>query len=233
MKKLKYLWDILNAPIVIACIVFGLTTILGNLYQQRNWQERRQLEQLRQDTEWKREKRFQILSHKLNEGQKSLNEIADTIAARLLQSRKVVEILTPNYSSKFVAERWRNYMTSVNEWNHKLILHHTKLERLVSADVAQELLYYKDDNPAQLPPCLHEEFVHFHEQLLKLKRLHLQNPNSPTFSTEQENVTRLLYDLNSHVHAYLNKISTMFIQKESDLLLPAMKDEKSTLSTDK
>lgn len=100
--------------------------------------------------------------------------------------------------------------------------------------ITQERLYYialmnKDVPPDQINShyspitCLHDEFVIFHKELLRLKELHAQNPNTELFRKEQKTVDQLLSELNSHVHIFLKKISSSFIKKESELLSPISK----------
>lgn len=131
MRNFNTIWRLLNSPVVIACIAFGLTTYLGSLYQKSHLQNQQKIE-----------KSFQLRSHKLRQGQKSLNEITDSITTRLHLSRKYLELLANNYPQEILTERWDIYMKGVNDWNKKLILNRIKLEIFVCEDLAQELLYY-------------------------------------------------------------------------------------------
>lgn len=131
MKDFRPIWRLLNSPFIMAFIIFGLTTILGTLYQERHLQDQKKIE-----------KDFQLRSHKLKQGQKSLNEITDCIMDRYQQSRKMVGKITENRPQATVTEYWNKYMESVDDWNQKLLLNRIKINAYVGNNPAQGLLTY-------------------------------------------------------------------------------------------
>ncbi|MBU4263696.1 MAG: hypothetical protein KKC76_17715 [Proteobacteria bacterium] len=91
------LWSFLNSGIGLLLFGFGITTIVGGLFadsvQRRTWERQIALEQARQDYEWERSMRFELLRAKLKEGQESLEEISDLINLRFFRMQRVFDAL--------------------------------------------------------------------------------------------------------------------------------------------
>jgi len=73
----------INSKVGLLLLGFSFTTIIGGLFanwvNEKTWERQIAVEQKRQDFEWERSRKFELLKLKLNEGQKSLEEISDII----------------------------------------------------------------------------------------------------------------------------------------------------------
>jgi len=73
------IWNFLNSKFALLLLGFIFTTVIGGLLNERFQRKAWEREVKRQDLEWERNRKFEILRRKLNEGQKSLGEISDLI----------------------------------------------------------------------------------------------------------------------------------------------------------
>ena len=85
MNTPNTLWEFLNSKVGLLVLGFTLSTIIGGIFVnwigQKTWEQQIAVEQKRQDFEWERSRKFEMLKFKLDEGQKSLEEARGQISA--------------------------------------------------------------------------------------------------------------------------------------------------------
>ena len=124
MRILKAFWKFLNTQFGLVFVSFILITLAGGiiteLFNRKAWEREIAFEVKHQNFEWERNKKFEILRLKLDEGHRSLEEISDLINLRFFRLHRVFEnTLAKDLTS---AERnWKEYMKAVEQWNVKLI----------------------------------------------------------------------------------------------------------------
>ena len=212
-------WKFLNSPFTVVILGFVLSTCLGGYlttkFQEESWSRQKHFEMMRQDFEWEREKRFEILRRKLDEGQRSLEDISDLINERYLRLHGVFEAIIKK-DLKLVYAKWKKYMTSVEEWNVKLIINQNKLKRLVSNDISSEFQNYETDNIEIKPVSIHGKFFHAHIKILKLMKC----MKSSKCSVSTKSITEandMLRDLDYHTDAFVDNVSDTFLERATDL----------------
>lgn len=214
MTKPEGLWDFLNSKVGLLFLGFLLTTIVGTIFvnwiDQKTWERQIAIEQQRQDFEWERSRKFELLRLKLDEGQKSLEEISDLINLRFFRLHKVFEnILSGNL--ELAEGNWRDYMETVERWNVKLIINQNKLKRLVSAEVSAQFNNYETDNPAlKKPSSIHGHFFVTHRKIRNLVRCEKSKDCAIT--------KEMKADVNTHMRS-LDLISDEFVDRVSALFL--------------
>lgn len=217
---LRQLWTFLNSKVGLLVLGIALTTVIGTFFtdwvQRRTWQYQTRLEQQRQDFEWKRSKKFELLRRKLDEGQESLEEISDLVNLRFFRLQKVYEaILSGDLVS---AERlWKEYMVTVERWNVKLIINQNKLERLVSQDVAHQFNNYETDNPAlTVPQSMHGHFFLTHKRVRALLKCAQKSSCAVTKDMKGE-ANRRLRSLDLFSDAFVDNVSALFLKTTFEL----------------
>ncbi|MDJ0863146.1 MAG: hypothetical protein QNJ87_07505 [Gammaproteobacteria bacterium] len=207
-------WRLLNSNVGLLVLGFTLTTIAGSLFvdwvDRKTWERQIAVEQKRQDLEWERSRKFELLRVKLDEGQKSLEEISDLINLRFFRLHKVFEnVLSGNI--KAARTNWQNYMEAVERWNVKLIINQNKLRRLVSADVSDQFNNYETDDPDfETPSSIHGHFFISHKKVKDL--LDCAKAKSCTVTKAMKR------DVSNHMRA-LDLVTDEFVDRVSDLFL--------------
>lgn len=213
------LWKILNSPFTVVILGFLLSTWLGGYlttkFQEESWSRQKYFEMARQDFEWEREKKFEILRRKLDEGQRSLEEISDLINKRYMRIHGVFEAILKK-DAKLADTRWKQYMETVEEWNVKLIINQNKLKRLVSSNVSSEFQNYETDNIDIKPTSIHGKFFHTHLNVSKLMKC-IKNSNCSVNKTQIKKTNEMLRDLDFHTDAFVDKVSDTFLERATDL----------------
>jgi hypothetical protein len=213
---LKGIWSILNSKLGLLIVGFSLTTVIGTFLtdwvQRRAWQYQTQLEQQRQDFEWKRSRKFEILRRKLDEGQKSLEEISDLVNLRFFRLQKVYEeVLSGDIQT--AQALWAEYMKVVERWNVKLIINQNKLERLVNKDVARQFNNYETDNPQlKEPASLHGHFYLAHKRVKRLLDCAMQVSCEEAQEVKNE-ATEKLRSLDYFSDAFVDGVSALFLEQ--------------------
>ena len=133
--QLKAFYKFLNTQLGLVIISFILITFAGGI-----------INELFNRNAWERSKKFEILRLKIDEGQKSLEEISNLINLRFFRLNRVFEnTLAEDLTC---AERsWKEYIDIEEQWNVKLKSNQNKLARLVSKEIAQEFNSYLADKP--------------------------------------------------------------------------------------
>lgn len=169
--------------------IFG--TFLSDRLQEKSWEKQFELEKNRQEAEWKREKRFEIIRRKLDEGQNSLEQISDLLNLRFYRLQNTFIFISKGDISS-ANKNWQEYFETVEEWNVKLIINQNKIRRLVDEESAIRFNNYETDN-AQLenPSSIHGKFYVVHEEMLELMRC-LRSPSCTIEKEKKQHVQKLL-----------------------------------------
>lgn len=216
MPKGKDVWLFLNSNVGLLLIAFCLTTVIGILLtdcvQRRALQHQTLLEQQRQDFEWKRSRKFELLRRKLNEGQNTLEELSDLINLRLFRLQKVYEAVVSG-DIQSTEDLWIKYMKAVEKWNVKLIINQSKLKRLVNTEIAHQFNNYETDNPKLTDPLsLHGYFYIAHKQVRRL--LECTKKDSCVVGGEmKKKATQQLRSLDYFSDAFVDNVSALFLEQ--------------------
>jgi hypothetical protein len=231
------LWSFLNSGLGLLLLGFGITTIAGGLFadwiQRRTWERQIALEQARQDYEWERSMRFELLRAKLKEGQESLEEISDLINLRFFRLQRVFDALV---SGNITASEktWSEYAPTVEKWNTKLIIYQNKLERLVSRDIATQFNNYETDSPdLKEPVSLHGHFYLMHKRVRAILEC-MKRSGCAVTQEMREEAAKSLGQLDLATDAFVDRVSQKFLDQTFGLeqfkasanpLLPRTRDE--------
>ena len=156
--------------------------------------------------------KFELLQRKLDEGQKSLEEISDLINLRFFRLQKVYEsVISRNFEA---AEKlWTDYMEVVETWNVKLIINQNKLKRLVSSDAARQFNNYETDNPELAKPrSLHGHFFLAHKHVRAVFECARNNSCSVTREMKHKANERLR-SLDYFSDAFVDNVSSLFLER--------------------
>jgi len=213
------IWKFLNSPFTVVILGFFLSTWLGGYlttkFQEESWARQKHFEMARQDFEWEREKKFEILRRKLDEGQRSIEDISDLINKRYMRLHGVFEAILKK-DVKLIDTRWKQYMETVEEWNVKLIINQNKLKRLVSSSISSEFQNYETDNIAIKPVSIHGKFFHTHLKVSKLMKC-VKKTKCSVNKTQIKETNKMLRDLDFHTDAFVDKVSNTFLERATDL----------------
>jgi hypothetical protein len=212
---LKAIWTLSNSKLGLLIIGFALTTVIGAIFtdwiQRRSWQYQTELEDMRQDFEWKRSRKFELLERKL-EGQKSLEQISDLINLRFFRLQEVYEsILATNLTE--ARRAWVEYMEAVESWNVKLIIYQNKLARLVDVNAARQFNNYETDNSElSNPSSLHGHFFLAHKSVREIFECALSNSCQVTAEMKKATDERLR-SLDYFSDAFVDNVSSLFLER--------------------
>ena len=220
MKLFSTLWQFLNSGFGLLIIGFTLTTVMGALLT--NWFNTKTLERQiafeteRQNFEWKRSTKFELLRRNLDEGERSLEKISDLINKRFFRLQRVFDNVIVE-QRKIADENWPTYMNSVEEWNTKLIINQNKLRRLVSDEIAEEFNNYETDNPGlEFPTSIHGKFFVAHIKVRDLLRC-LGKRDCTVTKEMIDDSNEILRDLDKHTDDYVDRVSTLFLNRWLEL----------------
>ncbi len=220
IKNSNKLWEFLNSKFFLLILGFALSTILGTFLsdrlQMRSWERQTKLEKERQDFEWKREKKFEILRRKLDDGQRTLEEISDLTNLRFYRLQNTFINISQGKLNAANAS-WREYFKTVEEWNVKLIINQNKIRRLVNDEESLLFNNYETDN-AELTTAssLHGKFYLVHQEVLDLLRC-LRVESCEISRSKKDEVHQMLRDLDYESDAFIDRISDLFLQRTFDL----------------
>jgi hypothetical protein len=214
------IWSFLNSKVGLLLLGFVLTTLAGGLINQwfhRNaWEREIAFEERRQNYEWERNRRFEILRRKLDEGQKSLEEISDLINLRYFRLHQVFENILSN--DLVAAEKnWKQYYETVELWNVKLLTYQNRLTRLVDKAVSQEFNNYETDNPGLSDPTsIHGKFYVAHNKVLALLRCKKSQTCTVTKQMIRD-TNEIFRDLDFHTDSFIDRVSDLFLEQAFQL----------------
>ena len=216
----RSLWKFLNTNAGVVILGFILTTLAGGIiaywFDRLAWERETAFEAKRQNFEWERNKRFEILRRKLNEGQRSLEEISDLINLRFFRLHKVFENILAGDSAS-ASDNWADYMESVEQWNTKLIINQNKLERLVSREASMEFNNYETDRSDLADPTsIHGQFFVAHRHVLQLLRC-MRKPSCEITAEMRKDTNNALRNLDLHSDAFIDRTSRVFLERGYEL----------------
>jgi hypothetical protein len=215
------LWSFLNSGLGLLLLGFCITTIVGGLFadwmQRRTWERQIAIEQARQDYEWERSMKFELLRAKLKEGQESLEDISDLINLRFYRLQRVLNALLGGNLAASEKE-WAEYMPTVEKWNTKLIIYQNKLERLVSRDIADQFNNYETDNPElKEPVSLHGHFYVTHKKILAVLECMRKGGECKVTGKMKVDATKSIRQLDLVSDAFVDRVSQVFLDKLFEL----------------
>lgn len=220
MRIIKAIGKFINSQIGLLFLGFILTTILGTYFteriQHKAWERQNEFEIRWQNFEWERNRKFEILKRKIDDGEKSLEEISDLINIRYFRLHNVFSnILAKDVNA--AKRNWQEYMETVELWNVKLIINQNKLARLVSKEISLEFNNYETDiKNLHNPKSIHGKFFIAHNKILLLLNC-LKNSDCTITKNEIQEANNLLRDLDYHTDLFVDKISNLFLQRAYEL----------------
>lgn len=220
MPLLKHLWNFFNSNVGLLLLGFVLTTVIGGFFvdwiQQRTWERQVALEQKRNDYEWERNKKFELLKVKIEEGQDSLEEISELVNLRLFSLQKVFESLAEGDLSSGV-KKWSEYAPIVEKWNTKLNIYQNRLERLVDKETALQFNNYETDNlGSNKPTSLHGLFFVAHKRVRSLLEC-MKKPGCVVSKEMINDAAYALKELDFTSDRFIDTVSQKFIHKTFEL----------------
>lgn len=209
-------WKFLNSNFFLLILGFCLTTVLGTYIsdriQHQSWKKEMQLEKKRQYAKWKRNKKFEILKRKLDNGQEALEDISDIINLRFFRLHNVF-VSIKNRNPAAANKNWKDYYEVVEDWNVKLIINQNKIKRLVNEKEARLFNNYETDiSNIKDPKSIHGKFYVAHKKVLSLLNC-LRDNNCSISQAKEENVNNLLRKLDFQTDSFIDRISNLYIKK--------------------
>lgn len=194
-------WDILNSKFSILLLGFILTGVLGTYLTNK-----------RQSEEWKKEKKFEIIKRKLDEGQSSLEKISDLINLRFYRLQNVyIYIVRGDLAN--AEKTMENYYKTVEEWNVKLIINQNKIRRLVNEEAADKFNNYETDDPKlKKAKSIHGMFYLAHQKVLDAYR-YLKSSGSKLSYERKQEINTMLRDLDYESDNFIDEISDLFLER--------------------
>ncbi len=219
------LWKILNSNVAILVLGFLLTGVLGawltDRFQEASWRRQAELEAQRRAYEWEREKTFELLRHRLQEGLRSLENVSETMNRRLFMMEKAFNVVRKK-SKKPPSELWAEYEDAVDEWNIKLKYYEEDLRRLVGDEFADELNDYETDQYTLVGHCpdsannvrsIHSKFWCANRSLDFLITSELCAERGKTIRTTAD----LIRALNYQTDAFVARAGSVFLDRSAEL----------------
>ena len=214
------LWKFLNSNFFLLILGFGLTTVIGTYItdrvQYRSWLQQEELEKQRQDADWKRDKKFEIIRRKLDYGQEALEELSDLINLRFYRLQNVYISIVQNDIAS-ANNNWAKYFETVEDWNVKLIINQNKIRRLVNDQEANLFNDYETDDPNLTNPVtIHGKFYVAHQKVLNLLRC-LRRESCSITQRQKDEVEVLLRDLDIQTDNFVDRISDIYLNQTIEL----------------
>lgn len=202
----------LSTQVGLLLLGFALTTVVGGAlgywFNLLASERSAKAEACRQQLQWERDKDFEILRRTLDDGERSLEAISDLINLRVFRMRRVRENPTS-------AAAWKDYLSTVEQWNVKLIINQNELARLVDSDVAREFNNYETDQPLVSPTSIHGKFVNAHGALLSLRAC--IRTHCPELASRKARADSLLQVLDYATDGFVDRVSSIFLKQTADL----------------
>lgn len=214
--------NFLNSQIGLLLVGFGLTTLLGTFFtdriQEKSKEKEFALEKERQEASWQREKKYEIIRRKLDDGDKLIEQLSELINSRFYQLQNIyVNISSGNI--KAAKENWMSYLKTVQDWNIRIPLYQNKVKRLISYTEANKLNNYETDNPELTnPKSIHGKFYNLHRKMLNYLTTATKGDRKETEKVQLE-VSKLLRKLDFDTDAYIDNLSDSYMQSTIDFEL--------------
>ncbi len=219
-EKQNAIWIFLNSHLGLLLLGFLLTTLAGGIisywFNIKAWERQITFETQRNNYEWERSRRFETLRRKLDDGEKTLDEISDLINLRSFRLNQVFDnIKLKDFAS--AEKNWKKYYETVETWNHKLITYQYRLSRLVGPAIAGEFNNFETDRTNLIEPkSIHGKFFMAHNKVLSLLRC---GRKTTCFSAAEmlSETNERLRDLDFQSDSFVDKVSTIFLEQAFQL----------------
>jgi DNA primase catalytic subunit len=217
---MRRLWEFLKTDLGRLLLTFVLTTVVGGAliseYQQRSWEKQKELEDQRERLQWERDRRFEMLRRRLDNGERVLEQIADAMDTRMFRLRDVFTALG-NADSESTSVKWRVYMESVQRWNETLASNRSRLARVVSEEAADEFNNFEtDDVELKSPRSVHGKFFVAHRALAKLERC-VRTNGCEVPVEERQGLARAINQLDIDTDEFVEQMTVEFLDRASTL----------------
>jgi hypothetical protein len=214
-EKPNRIWGVLNSDLSRLLIGFILTTVVGTIlvqwYQDRNWEKQRQ---------------FEVMKRRLDEGQKFIDELSDLVNLRVMQLRQVEGLLssTSPTAREEVLRAWRNASETRRRWNVKLGVFQNKARRLISPSMGERLNNYETDNVSITDPTsVHGCFFVCNRAFAEVIRCS-EKPQCRPSEEQLKEVRQRLNKLDIATDAFVDEASNKLIETEMIIGAPKFKE---------
>ena len=199
------IWKVVNSELARLLLGFGLTAWVGQCVAYSY-----------QDRSWTKEQEFDIRRRKLDDGQKSLEEISDLMSTRLFRMRRLLALLRGDDLAQVNAE-WPSYVEITERWNAKLAIYQNKVRRLVTDSMGTLLNNYETDNTAiQYPRSIHGMFFVAGNELERLRACKRRLNCKPRPEDIKELAGRL-NQLDVATDSFVDGASSLFLDRATEL----------------
>ena len=148
---LDKIWKVLNSKLAILLIGFFLSGLVGTYINDKY-----------QRATFQREKRFLILSKRIEDSSKFIEQISGRINKRFFGLQRILWVIEKGDLSKG-KDIWQQYYSSVIEWNQNVNADYGKLIRLFGEEISKEYLDYQDEIRGNAPLSIHGKFYIIHK----------------------------------------------------------------------
>jgi hypothetical protein len=215
----NFVLKFLNSQIGLLVLGFLFTSVIGTILseqiQRQSYERQIKLEDDRQNTTWRRDKKFEILKRQLDEGQSSLEEISDVINTRFYR----LQLVSNNIVAGDLAnaeKNWKEYFETVDTWNIKLTIYQNKITRLVSEEEGKKFNNYETDKGVlENPESIHGMFFVCHKKVFEALKILRSGQRLPPDKEQLmlDNLSRL--DIESDY--FVDRISSSFLKKAAQI----------------
>jgi hypothetical protein len=211
----KRFWTFINGDLGRLLVGFVLTTVVGgaliNWYQHSTKQSEQSLEAERRKFEWERDKRFEMLKRRLDNGERAIEQIADAMDSRMYRLREAFDAIRDGMSAD---DRWRQYAESVEAWNRSLGSNRSRVRRLIGEEAAQEFQNFEtDDVTLSAPRSIHGRFFLAHRMLLEYRRCRREG----ACVEKAAQLAPVLNQLDIATDAFVERTTSMFLERAAEL----------------
>lgn len=192
----------MNSPLSRLLIGIVLIAVVGTMLV--HWYQDRNLEKQRQ---------FEVMKRRLDEGQNFLEELSEVTNLRMAQLRHVEALLgsQDKESRQEALKAWGEASASRQRWNVKLGIYQNKAMRLISPGTGTKLNNYETDNVAITNPAsLHGHFFVCNRAFAEVIRC-LREPDCQPSEAELKEVHERLDQLDNAVDSFIDEASSVLL----------------------
>jgi len=197
--------EAINSDLAKLLLGFGVTAFVGQCVAYRY-----------QDRSWAKQQEFDIRRRKLNDGQKSLEEISDLMSTRLFRMRRLLALLRGNDLGQVDAE-WPSYVEITERRNAKLGIYQNKVRRLVTDSMGTLLNNHETDNTAiQDPKSIHGMIFVAGNELERLRACE-ERPNCKPRAEDIKELAGRLNQLDMATDSFVDGALSLFLNRATEL----------------
>jgi hypothetical protein len=192
----------LNSDLSRLIIGFILAALVSTLFVQ--WYQDRNLEKQRQ---------FEVMKRRLDEGQNFIEELSDFMNLRVAQMRHVEKLL---YSRDYDARKetlraWYETADARQRWNAKLGVYQNKATRLISPGIGMKLNNFETENSALTNPgSINGHFFVCNRAFTDVMKC-LKDSECKPSETELKDVHERLIQLDNAVDSFVDEASSVLL----------------------